>query len=257
MTKAILGHRIFGSGSVTVIIIHEWLGNHENWQDMRSYLPLEGVRWVLADLRGYGWSRDVAGSFTLEEAASDIMTLADQLQAKRIHLVGHSMGGLVAQAATAQHPNRVKSLSLICPVPASGFPADVQTKQRMRSLPANPVLLNQAIHDRTGNRLGSGWVARKAHLARRAGTRTARANYLEMFLSSDISGKVMGLSLPVRLITGAYDLPFYRMAALRPLFEAWYPNLDAVEIQEAGHYPMQETPVRLAGLLEEWVRHHG
>lgn len=256
MTKTVLGHRIFGSGSETVILVHEWLGNHENWQDLHPYLPRDGMCWVAADLRGYGWSRDIEGSFTLEEAAGDVMTLAGQLQVKQVHLVGHSMGGLVAQAVAAMHPSRVKSLSLVCPVPASGFPADERMREHMRSLLVNPVRLDQAIHDRTGNRLGSGWVSRKAHLARRAGTKTAMAAYLDMFTGSDIAARVQGLALPVRLIAGAYDLPFYRMAEQKPRFEAWYPNLDAVEILEAGHYPMLETPARLAGLLEEWIRLH-
>ncbi|MBF0166888.1 MAG: alpha/beta hydrolase [Alphaproteobacteria bacterium] len=252
----ILGHHIHGAGDNTVILIHEWLGNHENWQDMRHYLPLDGMRWVVVDLRGYGWSKNIEGVYSLEEAASDIATLAQHLGAKRMHLAGHSMGGLVAQAVAAKHPGRVKSLGLICSVPASGFPADAPTKEHMQSLLVNPVRLGQAIRDRTGHRLGEGWVMRKAHLARRAGLKSAMSAYLSMFTESDITAGVTGLDLPVRLIAGAYDLPFYRLPSLRPLFEAWYPRLETVEILEAGHYPMLETPARLAALLEDWVRRH-
>ncbi len=248
-----LGHRVFGSGRKTVIFLHEWLGHHDNWLPILPYLSKDKARWVLADLRGYGWSRRIKGDFSLDEAASDVLALADHLKAGRFHLVGHSMGGLVAQAVAVASPRRIASLSLVCPVPASGFAADKAALARMQKVLTNDKTLRDAIHARTGNRLGEGWIARKSAIARQAGTRAAQKGYLEMFTGSDISGLVKGQDAPVRLIAGRHDLPFYGMAAQKKRFSKWYPNLDCVEILEAGHYPMLETPARLAGLIEDWV----
>ncbi len=48
------------------------------------------------DLRGYGGRKQVSGEFTIEEAAADAITLADELGWDRFSVIGHSMGGKVA-----------------------------------------------------------------------------------------------------------------------------------------------------------------
>jgi pimeloyl-ACP methyl ester carboxylesterase len=249
----ILGHRVIGSGRKTVILLHEWLGDHNNWRPMLPYLPT-GVRWVMADFRGYGWSHRLKGDCTLEEAAGDVLALADHLDCGKFHLAGHSMGGLVAQAVAALKPARVSSLSLICPVPATGFKADAERLAAMRKVAKGAAALIEGIHARTGNRLGDGFAQAKARLARRAASFEVKDAYLQMFTGSDISNEVSGLKIPVRLICGAHDLPFYRMNVQKKRFQKWYPNLDCVEIFEAGHYPPLETPALLAGLIESWVK---
>lgn len=250
----ILGHRAFGSGRKTVILLHEWLGDHNNWRPVLPYLSA-GTRWVVADFRGYGWSSRLKGDYTLDEAASDALALADHLGCGKFHLVGHSMGALVAQAVAARRASRLSSLTLVCPVPATGFKADATKLAAMRQVAKGGTkTLLEAVHARTGNRLGEGFAQAKARIAKRAASPEVKEAYLELFTGSDISDEVTGLEMPVRLICGRHDLPFYQMAAQKKRFARWCANLDCVEIAEAGHYPPLETPALLAGLIEEWVK---
>lgn len=71
---------------------------------------------VLAfDNRGFGQSTFEAGDrLTIEDMASDAAAIMDAEGIERFHLVGHSMGGLIAQALTLTARERVKSLSLLC-----------------------------------------------------------------------------------------------------------------------------------------------
>lgn len=248
----ILGHRVLGSGRKTVIFLHEWLGDHNNWRPVLPYLS-SGTRWVVADFRGYGWSARLKGDYTLDEAVSDVLALADHLDCGKFHLVGHSMGALVAQAVAAAKPSRVSGMVLVCPVPASGFKADAERLKSMTAVARGGKALLEGIHARTGNRLGDGFIQAKARIVKRASSPEVKEAYLDLFTQSDISDDVVGLKTPVRLICGAYDLPFYRMAAQKRRFSKWYPNLDCVEIGEAGHYPPLETPARLAALIESFV----
>ncbi len=69
------------------------------------------------DHRGLGKSRpyDEAGTaLTVERMASDTLALMDEARFTRAHLVGHSLGGLVALAVAIGSPQRVLSLSLLC-----------------------------------------------------------------------------------------------------------------------------------------------
>jgi pimeloyl-ACP methyl ester carboxylesterase len=64
---------------------------------MTPYLTPDQFTYVFADLRGYGASRRIAGDYSLEEAAGDVIALADRFGWKAFSLVGYSMTGLVVQ----------------------------------------------------------------------------------------------------------------------------------------------------------------
>lgn len=70
---------------------------------------------VAPDNRGFGGSiLDNGRSVTIDAMASDALAVMDAERIDRFHLVGHSMGGLIAQAVALRSRDRVKSLSLLC-----------------------------------------------------------------------------------------------------------------------------------------------
>ncbi|HVT09165.1 MAG TPA: alpha/beta fold hydrolase [Polyangia bacterium] len=73
-------------------------------------------RWrVLAfDNRGIGASELAGGAVTIEDMAADALAVADAAGAQRIHVVGHSMGGVIAQAVALAAPARVRSVAFLC-----------------------------------------------------------------------------------------------------------------------------------------------
>ena len=70
------------------------------------------VIWI--DNRGIGQSVMTSGGLTLEDMASDVLAVAEAERTARFHLVGHSMGGLIAQQVALTAPARVLSLALLC-----------------------------------------------------------------------------------------------------------------------------------------------
>jgi pimeloyl-ACP methyl ester carboxylesterase len=69
--------------------------------------------------RGYGESSGPAGGFDTQEA--DVVALLDHLEVDRAHLVGHSEGAMIALVLAASHPDRVRSLALLEPLPSSSW----------------------------------------------------------------------------------------------------------------------------------------
>jgi pimeloyl-ACP methyl ester carboxylesterase len=66
------------------------------------------------DNRGIGASSTTGGALTIETMAADAVAILDAQGVERAHIVGHSMGGVIAQALALARPDRVKSLALLC-----------------------------------------------------------------------------------------------------------------------------------------------
>lgn len=248
----LLGHCRVGKGPATCIVLHEWLGDHVNWEQTLAYFDLDKLSLVFADLRGYGWSRAMSGRFTMEEATADVLRLADHLKLPRFHLVAHSMSGLIGQNIATQAAARIQSLTLFSPVPPTGFKADEATMKALAAVITDDEAASRAINARVSNRYGSGWLKRKLDIARHAATLDAMRGYLTMFTSSSIT-QPNRLTAPLHVVSGAQDIPFYRNDAFRAAFSAAYANPGFEQIEDGGHYTMLETPVRVAAIVEKQV----
>jgi len=68
---------------------------------------------VRLDNRGIGAST-TTGALTIEAMAADVIAVMDAERLDRVHLAGHSMGGLIGQEVALMAPSRVRSLALLC-----------------------------------------------------------------------------------------------------------------------------------------------
>src|ERR1700736_130275 len=78
-------------------------------------------RLVLVDNRGFGRSDRPAGSFAVADMVGDIVAVLDAAGIGRAHVLGASLGGLVAQELAITHPERVDGLILACTTPGWPF----------------------------------------------------------------------------------------------------------------------------------------
>ncbi len=62
-------HLTVGSGDHHVLAVHGWFGSSRGWGALPDYLDPSTYTYVFMDLRGYGDRKQVAGEFTMEEAA--------------------------------------------------------------------------------------------------------------------------------------------------------------------------------------------
>jgi 3-oxoadipate enol-lactonase len=251
--KTLLGYRRLGHGKRTVLVLHEWLGDHRNYFPTMPYLDLNRFTYIFADLRGYGLSRSMNGRFSATEAAADAIRLMDRLGVESFDVVGHSMSGLIGQRVLLDAQRRVGCLVAIAPVPASGFPLSASEKQKLVAVIGDDHAAKAMIASRTSGRYGQVWLDWKLAMVRRAALPEAMGGYLDMFTQTDFAAQAVGVRTPVFAIVGAHDIPFYREASVRRGFEPLYPNFKLLVSQEAGHYPMLETPVLLASQIEAFL----
>lgn len=99
--------------SEPVIALHGWLDNAASFYRLAPLLT--GYRVIAPDLAGHGFSdhRPTGFPYYVWDNVVDILALADHLELKRFHLVGHSMGAGIASLIAAVMPERVRSLVLL------------------------------------------------------------------------------------------------------------------------------------------------
>lgn len=107
-----------GTAGAPVLFLHGAGGRKEIWSPVsRRLAALQPTRpLLLVDLPGHG---DAAppGRERIEDYAADLAALLDREQWPHVALVGHSMGGAVAQALAAAQPDRVTHLALVATGP--------------------------------------------------------------------------------------------------------------------------------------------
>lgn len=106
-----IAYQVSGNGEV-LLFLHGIGGNRRNWDGQMAHFG-PSFRVVALDFRGYGDSDPIGGNLAFAEFTTDVLRVLDTIEAGRAHVVGLSMGGLVAQALYARVPERVASLSLV------------------------------------------------------------------------------------------------------------------------------------------------
>jgi 3-oxoadipate enol-lactonase len=102
-----------------VVLVMGLAGSARPWWRLLPALE-DRYRVVALDNRGTGRSTPVAGALTMDDLARDVLTVMDDAGLDDAHVVGASMGGMVAQHLGLDHRDRVRSLALGCTTPRGG-----------------------------------------------------------------------------------------------------------------------------------------
>jgi pimeloyl-ACP methyl ester carboxylesterase len=108
----IVDHVAPWNGAAQTILFHHGIGGSAGlWAGWLPYL-IDRYRIVLWDMRGSGRSVLEGFSWSLDLLVTDVLAVADAVGVQRFHLVGESIGGTVALAATIASPDRIASLTV-------------------------------------------------------------------------------------------------------------------------------------------------
>lgn len=108
-----IAYTIEGSGDETLVLVNGLADTKESWE-MQTPAFAERYRVVSFDNRGIGESSTPPGPYTTKQMADDLHELVEALELDRFHLLGVSMGGMIAQEYAIAHTDRLRSAIFAC-----------------------------------------------------------------------------------------------------------------------------------------------
>lgn len=101
----------------TVVLLHGKNFSGAYWEETAQRLAADGYRVVIPDQIGFGKSSKPAHyQFTFQSLAANTLALLDEIGAEKTHVLGHSMGGMLASRFALMFPERTQSLILENPI---------------------------------------------------------------------------------------------------------------------------------------------
>jgi 3-oxoadipate enol-lactonase len=97
-----------------LLLVMGMSGTHLSWGDPFLDALASDFSVITYDHRGVGKSSRIDKGFTLDQLADDAAALLDALGLESAHVVGVSMGGMVAQQLALRHPDRIRTLTIGC-----------------------------------------------------------------------------------------------------------------------------------------------
>ncbi|GAA2494098.1 alpha/beta hydrolase [Streptomyces gobitricini] len=256
MAPFLLPHQRIGDGPHRVLAVHGWLADRAAYAPLLADLDGDALSYALVDLRGYGEAKDAPGPYTTTQAAADLLALADRLGWERFSVVGHSMGGSVAQRVLAAAPGRVRRLVGVSPVPAGGLLMPPEQWELFAGAAGNPANRRAIIDVTTGGNRPAAWLDRMVRRSLDRSDPTAFRAWLDSWACEDFHAEVAGSDVPALAVVGALD-PALGAELMRHTWLRCYPKGRVTELPLAGHYAMDETPLELIRVVEDFLRADG
>jgi pimeloyl-ACP methyl ester carboxylesterase len=256
-------YQVAGGGGTAVLLLHGIGGGRAIWQGPRGdggtwrALAEAGHRAVAIDLPGYGDSAAM-GAPDLPALVAGVRAVMAELDAARTVLVGHSMGGMVAQELVAQDPRGVDALVLACTSAAFGAPGgDWQARfvaERLAPLDAGQGMAGVAAA-LVPAMVSPGAAPGSAEFAAGVMARVPEATYrsaLAAIVAFDRREALPRIAVPTLLLAGEHDRT--APAAVMQRMAARIPGAAFATLENAGHIANVEQPAAFDAALLDFLR---
>ncbi len=251
-----LNYERAGSGE-PLLLIQGMSASHLAWGPPFSSLLESDFDVISFDNRGIGLSSPVTEAFSIAEMAADTAGLLDALEIETAHVMGISMGGMIAQELALAHPQRLRSLTLGCTYCGGEGsqlmdPADFQgLVEAMGSGDAQRVFramyeLNLSPGFRAEESRYADFVAMAEALP---APRETIGLQVQAITTHDTNTRLPGISAPTLVIHGTVDRVLGYPNG--PLIASLIPGARLETLEEIGHMFWWEQPERAAELVRE------
>lgn len=242
-----------------VVFVHGTPAHSYLWRNVAPRVEAAGYRTIVYDLLGYGASERPVDRDTSVAGQIEVLDgLRSRLGLERCTLVGHDIGGAIAQHVALQAESGLDRLLLIDTVSYDSWPSETwraiidthladyeaMPQEDFEALLARQLRMTVADPSRMGGEVLDAYLA--PHRSRLGQTSffEHQVRHYDARYTEELTDRLSDMALPVRLLWGAQDrwqpLSYgYRLASD-------IPGAELTVIQNAGHFVMEDAPDRVA-----------
>lgn len=238
---------VVGEGPL-LLFLHGIRGSRRNWSQQIEFFSrkFKAAAW---DARGYGESDDYDGPLQFDEHFSaDVLRVADHFGAKKMHLVGLSMGGRIARNFALRHPERLHSLVLAGTSP--GFDA-LSGDEVKRFVAERRNTTPEGVRRLLGSRAVSGAYENLMDSVKRVHPESL-VKTLEASVSQDRAAPIENIKVPTLVLTGDEDT-LYAPQISKDMARR-IPNATLVVMKGVGHLSNLEQPEEFNQAVLEFLQ---
>jgi pimeloyl-ACP methyl ester carboxylesterase len=239
----------------TLVFLHYWGGSSRTWGPVVARLEDRDI--LTIDFRGWGRSKTLPGPYSLHQLARDTLDVVTVEGVTDYILVGHSMGGKVAQLIAATRPDGLRSIVLVGSAPAKpaaeitpeyqdGVSHAYDTAETVAGARDN-ILTATPLSDDTKAQI----VADSLSSASDA----ARTEWPLHGIAEDITADTRNINVPALVIAGDND-NLEPADLLRHNLLPYLSGADLAVIPNTGHLIPLEAPAELAQLIRSFAPAH-
>ena len=245
-----IAYDLEGKGDTAVILVHGWSINRGYWE---KQLPALAKRFtvIVPDLGGHGQSGHNRDQWTIENYATDVSAIIEQLGLNKVILAGHSMAGEICLIAALKNPGKVIGL-----VGIDNFKGFVQHYTAEQEAESKQFLNELSLHydSLVGIFVRQGLFPPDSKDSISIGRVLHDAKAEDPIISVSTLSSLMQVSLQDSAMLGQLRFPLHLIAADPPpdmvqLKKLCRSGFSVRMIHGTGHYPMIEKPEEFNELL--------
>jgi len=241
-----------GEGDLPLVFLHYWGGSLRTWNHVVDALSATH-RTLATDHRGWGHSDAPPSGYSLADLATDAEGVIEALNLRSYVLVGHSMGGKVAQLLASRRPKGLAGLVLVAPSPPSPLVMPPEARRMMAAAYATRETVEAAIDQVLTAKVLAPRDHEQVIEDSLRGAPQAKAAWPLATSLEDISKEVIAIDVPTVVVAGELD----RVDSVETLTAELLPRIPHAALRVlagAGHLSPLESPKELARLIADFVR---
>jgi len=234
---------------IPVVFLHGYV---DSWRSFSGVIEVlrPGRRVIALDLRGHGDSDKPECCYGMEDFTRDLLLFMDALGLDKANLVGHSMGGFIAQSFAARFAGRVERIVLISSAPCAAGNATLGEIKPLIDELRDPIDRKFAAEFQApSNPVAACFMETIVSETMKVPAHVWRSAFSELFLV-DHRPILCEISAPTLIVWGNQDGIF-----TRPDQEALLSSIAGSTLKEfdAGHALHWERPKEVAAVLEDFL----
>ncbi len=230
----------YGHGDIALIFVHGWSCDRTYWQN-QVHAFSSSYQVAAIDLAGHGESGSGRKQFTIKAFAKDVEAVVASINAEKVILVGHSMGGGVIAEAARLLPGRVIGLVGIDTLQNVAYTMKEEQLEEMirpfeeEFVPGVKAFVSKMLVDSTDPELAD-WIRNDMAAAPKEVAISALREHLGQYVTGEAAQAFQDIKAPV------YCLNATLWPTSTESNRKHMTSFDVVLMENVGHFPMLEQP---------------